>query len=186
MLNRETMSDAVTIDDDRRLMMQLVGQYDAPAYIRRARAVEHAHEQILERCQRQRREWLAGVRLHLKWLSRAIGDADLDSASIDAIRQLRRECEFTGRETQKSGRGIATALRQLRASVARFNRRWATFVDRLDLAEINRLREGYNRYYILEKECAVGSLRLVGTTFRRLEPMTCDELHRLFPPLPMP
>jgi hypothetical protein len=102
------------------------------------------------------------------------------------IDELRRECGVTERETMKSGRGKRTALRQLRASVARFNRRWATFVDRFDLAEVNRLREGYNRYYVLEKECAVGSLRLVGTTFRRLEPMTRDELHRLFPPLPMP
>jgi hypothetical protein len=180
------MSDAVMIDDDRRLMMQLVGQYDAPAYIRRARAVEHAYEQILERCRRQRREWLAGVRLHLKWLSRALDDAELEFTSLDVIDELRRECGVTERETMKSGRGKCTALRQLRASVARFNRRWATFVDRFDLAEVNRLREDYNRYYVLEKECAVGSLRLVGTTFRRLEPMTRDELHRLFPPLPMP
>jgi hypothetical protein len=176
------MSDTVTIDDDRRLMMQLVGQYGAPAYIRRARAVEHAYEQILERCQRQRHEWLAGVRLHLKWLSRAVGDAE----SLDVIGELRRECGVTDRETMKSGRGVNTAMRQLRASVARFNRRWAAFIDRFDLGEVNRLREGYNRNYVLEKECAVGSLRLVGTTFRRLEPMTRDELHRLFPPLPMP
>jgi hypothetical protein len=180
------MSDGVTIDDDRRLMMQLVGQYGAPAYIRRARAVEHAYELIVERCALQRREWLAGVRLHLKWLSRAADDADLDSVSLDVIRELRRECEFTGRETMKSGRGVGTALRQLRASVARFNHRWATFLDQFKLADINRLRDGYNRYYMLEKECAVGSLRLVRATFRRLEPMTRDELHRLFPPLPMP
>jgi len=180
------MSDAITMDDDRRLMMQLVGQYDAPAYIRRARAVERAYEQVLERCNKQRREWLAGVRLHLKWLSRAADDGEMESASFDAIRALRSECGITERDPTTLRRGLKPAMRQLQASVARFNRRWATFLEAFDLTEINRLRDGYNRYYVLEKECAVGSLRLVGTTFRRLEPMTRDELHRLFPPLPMP
>src|SRR5262245_5993949 len=127
------MSNTVMIDDDRRLLMQLVGQYDAPAYVRRARAVEHAYEQILERCRRRRHEWLAGVRLHLRWLSRAADDAELESPSLDVIHELRRECGFSDRETMKSRRRVRTAMRQLRASVARFNRRWAAFLDRLDL-----------------------------------------------------
>jgi hypothetical protein len=180
------MSETISIDDDRRLLMQLVGQYDAPAYVRRARAVEHAHEQILERCRRQRRDWLAGVRLHLKWMSQAANDGELDPTVFEVIQVLRCESEFTEREPMKSGRGMKSTVRQLRGSVIRFNRRWATFLDRFNLSELNRLRDGYNRYYLLEKECAVGALRLVHSTFRRLEPMTRDELQRLFPPLPMP
>jgi hypothetical protein len=134
--------------DERGLVQQLTALFDAPAYIRRARDVERAYDQLIERCARKRTELLAGVRLH--------------------------------RRTRN------TRLRDLRASIARFNRRWWTFLEQLDLTEINRLRDGYNRYYQLEKECAVGSERLASMTFRRLEPVTVEEIRDRFPLLPLP
>ena len=50
--------------------------------------------------------------------------------------------------------------RDLVASVARFNRRWAAFLDGLNLEPVNRQIDQYNRYYVLEKECVLGSARL--------------------------
>ena len=59
-------------------------------------------------------------------------------------------------------------------------------LEETDLTEVNALREGYNRYYLLEKECAVRSARLARQGFRRLEPVTLEELAALLPPLPVP
>ena len=51
---------------------------------------------------------------------------------------------------------------------------------------VNELRVAYNRYYLLEKECALCLVRLARQGFRRLEPLTVDELSLLLPPLPVP
>jgi hypothetical protein len=180
------MADAVASDDDRNLLMQFVAQYEAPAYVRRARSVELAYESIVERCRQQRREWLAGVRLHLKWLETGTGDR-LPNATKAALAALRTECELEEKAAAAPNRRQRPSLlRHLRASVARFNRRWSAFLDQFDLSEINAVRDGYNRHYLLEKECAVGSVRLAATTFRPLEPMATAELRALFPLLPMP
>jgi hypothetical protein len=74
----------------------------------------------------------------------------------------------------------------LAASVERFNRRWCAYIAELDLSAINGLRDGYNRYYLLEKECAVGSVRLLPQTFRRLAPVTSEEILDQLPPQPVP
>jgi hypothetical protein len=182
------MHDFVSCDDERKLLMQVVAQYEAPAYIRRARQVELAYEAIIEHCRRQRTEWLAGVRLHLKALDAAASEEDLRTrfgdATMAAIERLRREIGMDRQAVEfQRFRTLHSKQRFLRESVRRFNRRWSAFLEQCDLSEVNRLRDGYNRYYILEKECAVGSVRLATMTYRRLEPMTHDELHNLSPPL---
>src|SRR5205823_2559018 len=57
----------------------------------------------------------------------------------------------------RSARAVRRALRELVASLERFNRRWAEYLPTVDLRPVNELREGYNRYYLLEKECALRS-----------------------------
>ena len=174
--------------------MMVAAQYDAPAYVRRAKAVETAYEELLDRCGRLRAAWLAGVRLHLGSLRGGAGSwAALrpilaDDEQIDVIERLHAEAgdpqnEMTGPTTE---RGLRRALGRLAASVERFNRRWLAFIAELDLSEINRLRDGYNRYYLLEKECAVGPARLLPQTFRRLGPVTAGEVLDRLPPLPVP
>jgi hypothetical protein len=74
----------------------------------------------------------------------------------------------------------------LQESLQRFNRRWQEFVPKVDLARVNELRNGYNRYYLLEKECAGHSPVLARRGFQRMEPLTTTELCRLFPLLPVP
>jgi hypothetical protein len=183
------MHDIAIGDDDRNLLMQLVARYEPPAYIRRARRVEVAYEAVIERCRRQRSEWLAGVRLHLKALDAAASDEDLrtrfGNATMAAIESLRLEAGIDRQAAEYLRlRSLHSLLRYLRSSVARFNRRWSAFLDQVDLSELNRLRDGYNRFYMLEKECAVGSIRLAAATYRRLEPMTHHELRGQFPLLP--
>jgi hypothetical protein len=186
-------------DDELRVRMMVAAQYDAPAYIRRARGVEVAFEDLLARCRRQRTEWLFGVRLHLGALRAGASSWDVlrpllaDGGQVAALERLHAEAGDpdvpmtgpAGVPACGSPRGRRRALARLRASVERFNRRWLAFIDRLDLGEVNRLRDGYNRYYLLEKECAVGPARLLPQTFRKLPPVaTADVLDRL-PPLPV-
>src|SRR6266516_1769105 len=73
-------------DEELRLRMQVAAQYDAPAFIRRARNVESAYEQLLARCQTQRGELLLGVRLHLGTLRAGAG-------SWTALRPLLADAE---------------------------------------------------------------------------------------------
>jgi hypothetical protein len=54
------------------------------------------------------------------------------------------------------------------------------------LGPLNELRDGYNRYYLLEKECAIRSVALARRGFTPLPPLTLDDLAVLLPPLPVP
>ena len=85
-----------------------------------------------------------------------------------------------------SARKIRRALRDLREAVERFNGRWAEFLRWLDLSAVNQSRDGYNRYYLLEKECALGALAVARDGFRPLPPLTTEALLELLPPLPVP
>ena len=53
----------------------------------------------------------------------------------------------------------------------------------VDLARVNQLRDGYNRYYVLEKECAVRSPKVARQGFRPLPPLTTADLAAELPPL---
>jgi len=77
-------------------------------------------------------------------------------------------------------------LRALRESLATFNRRWLEFLPTIDLTSVNEARDGYNRYYLLEKECATRSPRLARQGFQRLELFTVQELTAMLPILPIP
>ena len=182
-------------DEDRKLFQQLVAHYDAPAYVRRGRRVQEAFDQLLGRCRQQRDEWLGLVRLPLATLLGLAGDPDRlrpllqDDGQIELLRRLEAELApkllIPVRPTS-SLRALRRALRELAESLEHFNRRWRKFLAAVDLTEVNTLREGYNRYYLLEKECAMRSPRLARQGFRKLEPLTVEELIDRFPALPVP
>jgi hypothetical protein len=90
----------------------------------------------------------------------------------------------TGRTSSR--RRLRRALWELRHSIELFNRRWASYLAAVDVRGVNELREGYNRYYIVEKECALRSPRLAREGFVPLEPLTTQGLFALLPLLPVP
>lgn len=51
-----------------------------------------------------------------------------------------------------SSRALRRALRELTESIERFNQRWQEFLQGVDVSHVNELRDGYNRWYVLEKE----------------------------------
>jgi hypothetical protein len=168
---------------------------DAPAFVRRARQVEAAWHALVEGCSRERARLLEMPRMRLARLfALANSDSTLISVlqSSDAVRELRRM--YDDRQPRLRGRvvpassaaAILKAVVELRQSFDRFNRRWLLTLSELDLARINRLREDYNRFYLLEKECALRSTRIAREGFQPLEPVTLRRLLSDFPLLKIP
>jgi hypothetical protein len=77
-------------------------------------------------------------------------------------------------------------LRELVSSLERFNTRWQPYIEQVDCRTINELREGYNRYYVLEKACALRSDRLARIGFEPMAPLTVEELAGQLPLLSVP
>lgn len=191
------MNDASSADRDHdgRVFQEVLGLYDAPAYVRRGRQVQEAFDGFLARCRRQRDEWLPLVRTRLALLHALAGDWKrlgpwlADEHEEDRLRGLYLSLRPQLRvqvTTTSSKRSLQRALRELVESVEHFNRRWLRFLRGLDLTPVNAAREAYNRYYLLEKECAVRSPRVASQYFHRLEPLTLDQVAALLPPLPVP
>jgi hypothetical protein len=181
--------------DDHRALQHFVAQYGAPAYVRRARQVQEAFDNLLARCGRQREEWLALVRVRLGTLQALAGDWGVfrpwlvDETQIDLLQELAVTLSPRLRapvERTSSPRLLRRALGELRDSLEHFNRRWLAFLPTVELAEVNELRQGYNRYYLLEKECAVRSARVARQGYRPLPLLTSADLAALLPPLPVP
>ena len=174
---------------------EVLGHYDAPAYVRRARQVHGAYDELLARCRQQRQEWLDMVRLRVGLLRALAGDWVAlrpflaDDSQVTILRGLHEELAQELRvpvEATSSAHELRRALVELNESLDRFNGRWLKFLDDLDLAPINELRDGYNRYYLLEKECAMRSPTVARHGFRRLDPLTHEELAAVLPLLPKP
>jgi len=189
------MNDPVTVgSEDARELRELMAHFDAPAYVRRARHVDGTYEQLLERCRCLRQEWLTMVRTRLGQLAalsdgwEAIRPALSAGEELQSLRrlhdELRPELRIAPAPTE-SLRVLRRAAVALQGSIGRFNQRWSTFLGELDLVPLNRLRDEYNRYYVLEKECALRSPRLAREGFRPLRPLTVDDLAAQFPTLPV-
>jgi hypothetical protein len=181
-------------DDEYALFRQLAAQYGPPAYVRRAVDVEAAFEDLLDRCRCQRDEWLAMVRIRLATVRDLAGKWEslrpllADDEQLALLRGL--DAELGPRLTvpvqpSSSVRVLRRALSELAESVERFNRRWRAYLAKVDVSQVNALRDGYNRYYLVEKECAMRSARLARQGFRRLEPLTVGDLLALLPLLPV-
>ena len=57
-------------DESSEAFKRFLSHYDAPAYIRRARGMQAALDQLLEHCRRRRAEWLELVRLRTRHVAR--------------------------------------------------------------------------------------------------------------------
>jgi hypothetical protein len=181
-------------ESDQREVMQMMAQFDVPAYARRARNMEQALEHLLERCRRKRNEWLMMARLRLGQLAVLTGEwsaleAMLDDEQIARLRQLHAELEPKLRvplTATTSVRVLRRALVDFIQSAERFNRRWSAYLAKVDLAHVNALRDGYNRFYVLEKECALRNSAVARLGFQHMPPLTSADLERLLPPLFVP
>jgi hypothetical protein len=182
-------------NEDTRIFQQVTAQFDAPAFVRRARSVEVAWERLVFFCQGKRDDLLTIPRLRLAVLLASGGDWEKVGALLaapaeaDGLQELFMRWRPKLRvqvERTESTRVLKRALYQLCESFERFNRKWHRFVSGVDLGEINRLRTDYNRFYVLEKECSVRSAAIAREGFRPLPPLTTCDLFVEFPLLPVP
>jgi hypothetical protein len=182
-------------DEGDRFFDEVVSHYDLPAYARRGRRVQGALDDLVEQCRLQRAKWLEMPALRVGQLVALAGNLDrvlpllADARQLDVVRELQAELRPRLRlpvEPATSERQLRRALRDLCDCLERFNRRWLDHLAKIDLTLVNELREDYNRYYLLEKECALRSPVLARVGFRQLEPLTLDDLQALVPVLPVP
>jgi hypothetical protein len=169
--------------------------FDAPAFVRRAMQVEAAWEALLAVCRRERDRLLEMPRMRLARFralnqSRPPGTGQFCLASdLAYLEALHQEWQPRLRSAVKPPRfkaDVGRALAELSRSFLRFNRRWLAFVKELDLNSVNQLREGYNRHYLLEKECALRSARLAREGFVPLASVRIEDLLERFPLLRVP
>ncbi len=182
-------------DENSEMFNQFLSRFDAPAYIRRARGVQAALDQLFNHCRRQRAEWSKMVRLRIGMLHALAGDWSnvrpflANEEQLDILRYSLAALASPLRapvEPTNSARVLRRALRELLESLEHFNERWRVFLSNVDLTAVNELRDGYNRYYVLEKECAVRSARIARQGFIPLEPLTIEDVIAELPLLPVP
>ena len=165
------------------------------AFIRRAKLVETTWSCLLDACARARLERLAFVRLRLGQMRALAGDWDVIRASLPHdddfafLQRLHDELQPRLRlplEATTSKRVLRNAAFELVEAMEMFNGRWERWLAKVDLTPVNRAREDYNRYYLFEKECAVGSARVARIGFVKLTPVTSADVASHFPLLPLP
>jgi hypothetical protein len=169
---------------------EMMGLFDVPAFARRGHDLEITLRRLHERCQKARFQLLDMVHLRLRQWSRAVtGPSAWTAVFTGSIEPL---WPLATAEPPIWGE-IAAPLRRQRiiagdliAAVLRFNRRWEQFVTQLNLEPVNTVIDRYNRYYVLEKECVLGSARLAARHFQAVPLLTTATLLDKHPPLPVP
>lgn len=169
---------------------QLLGLFDVPAFVRRGQDLEYAIGRLHLRCGREREQQLEMVRLRLRQMAAVVGGpaqaARIVAGPFEVLWHLSgsQPPEWTARPS--STRRQRAAARDLIAALTRFNQRWQLFVDGLNLDAINRMIDQYNRYYVLEKECSLGSAKLAARHFVPKGNFTREGLFEQYPLLPVP
>jgi hypothetical protein len=192
------MTDEITVpsrsDSSDQFRQFLVGS-GGPAFLRRMAQVTGAFEQLLEACRRQRAEMLRMVDVRLATLQALAARWEVlrpllaTEADLELLKALHAERDPRLRvklEPTNSSTKLRAAIFALTESIQTFNRRWPAYLATVDLTAVNKLREGYNLYYVLEKECAVRSGSVARQGFRPLEMLTVDHLLTEFPALSVP
>ena len=157
---------------------ELLGLFDTPAFVRRGTDVEFAIRQLREHLGRDRLAKLDMVHLRLKqWARSATGPDDYRDVFLAPIFPWYASAAAENPQwalvpaSPRSRRSIANDLVK---SVARFNKRWSETLGAIRLEPINRQIENYNRYYVFEKECVLGSTRLAARHFVPKSFLTLD------------
>lgn len=185
--------DQYAFDTDQRMAKEITGRFGGPSFMRRAKQVETAWTDLRERIAKMRLEHLEIVRLRLGQLHALAGGWErlqpLISDHFGEVRSLYEELQPRLRmplEPATAPRILRSALGEMREAMEAFNQRWTKVLAKVDLKPMNDARDAYNQYYLLEKECALGSSRIARLGYHRLEPVTLDDLRKEFPLLKLP
>ena len=182
-------------DDDQQIIQKMLGYYDAPAFVRRVKRLEDAERIMHEHLAAKRLENLAMVRLRIGQLRALAGDWPAlrpllgDDAALAVLGSLHAELQPVLRLALDPTRSVYVlrgALGDLVYAMGVFNQRWQKYLIEFDLTMINELRDGYNRNYLIEKECAMRNSGVARLGLQRLAPLSTADLLQRFPLLPLP
>jgi hypothetical protein len=169
---------------------ELIGLFDLPAFARRGQDAENSVGWIQGRCRGQREELLEMVRLRLRQWSRVASGPDDWAAAfagpIEAVWELTETPPPAWAGQSAPPRQQLAVASDLVASLQRFNHRWRQFLETISLGPVNLVIDQYNQYYVLEKECVMGSARLASRHFHPIPRFTLESLLRDYPLLPVP
>ena len=186
----EAHDESLHVLNDEAGIRELLGIFDVPAFARRGFDLENNLQRLHDRLDEQRSGLLDMVRIRLKqWASVATGPEDwrdIFNGPIEPLYMLSEANPPCWGPRSASARNRLTVGRDLASSISRFNRRWLQSLDLLKLDTINRQIEQYNRYYVLEKECVMGSARLASRHFQPQVSLSQERLLADHPALPMP
>jgi hypothetical protein len=169
---------------------ELMGLFDLPAFARRGQELEATLRRLHQRCRAARGQLLEMVYLRLRQWSRAAAGPEswrgIFTSSIESLWTLSdaEPPQWAPSEAPLNRR--LSIARDLVGAIERFNRRWIQFIDRTNLEPANFVIDQYNRYYVLEKECVMGSARLAARHFTPVPPLTHAMLLEEHKPLPIP
>jgi hypothetical protein len=190
-VDQDTGDSPQTLACDADLVVnKVLGIFDVPAFARRGHDLEQAVLRLQARCRSQRFQMLDMARMRLRQWAR-VASSPNDSAPIFAssIEPLWILCEAEPPQwasAPSSLRRRRAVARDLIASITRFNQRWTEFLATLNLEPTNFVIDQYNRYYVLEKECMMGSPRLAARHFTPATRITREQIRSNFPNLPVP
>jgi hypothetical protein len=169
---------------------ELMGLFDLPAFARRGQDLEMILKRLHDRCRRSRHGMLDMVHLRLRQWSRAANGPTAWMAvfgqSIEPLWPLSGVDEPEWADSLAPIRRRRLIASDLKNAVLRFNRRWMQFLERLNVEPANAAISQYNRYYVLEKECVMGSPRLAARHFTPIPQLTTKTLANDYPILPVP
>lgn len=188
-----TMNESVNQEGSREEFVNLLGELgEEPAFVRRAIAPKVAMSALFKRCENQRAEWLRWPRHHFTAIRtrtacnwdgiRPFVNENFTRGDFETLVRELAPLTMTSRSWLASTRSLVRAFSN---SAARFNRNWQTFLDSDILANVNRLRDEYNRYYHIEKACAFGFESEI-TRSHKLPLLNVSYLLQSFPLLPVP
>lgn len=180
----------------RREFLELVAQFDAPAFIKRARRTEEAAAQVMAFCRSRRSVLLEIPALRLATVGAliaydwpALGEYLQDGSAAEYLDSLHDEWQPQLRvviQATDSPRKIRRALTELAMTFENFNRKWQLFTRELDLADVNQARADYNNYYVCEKACAFDSEEIGQRGFQELQPFAREDVIKELPYLHVP
>jgi hypothetical protein len=169
---------------------ELMGLFDLPAFARRGQDVEASVRRLHDRCEKVRGQMLDMVRLRLRqWSGAAAGPESwrgVFTSTIEPLWALAGAAPPRWADSDAPLKRRQNIASDLIAAVDRFNRRWALALGGFNLEPTNFVIEQYNRYYVLEKECVMGSARLAARHFTPMAPLTRPMLLADHPTLAVP
>lgn len=172
---------------------QTWASFDTPAYVRRGLTVEVEWRSLCDKLQHTWDEWTVPVgRLCSQLRHQAEGWAPFkpwlaSEEDLERLHRLDERLNYRLKYPPPKATWLWTLkgpLKRLARMVPAFNEVWGRHLATLDLDPLNRAREQYNRWYLLEKECAMRSTRSATGGFETIPSATVGDLAAAFPPLP--